>query len=122
MALILIVDDDALVRESIKAILAAEGHAIREAENGLRADTFFRNGPPDLMITDILMPEREGIETIMKVRASHPDMKILAISGGGRSGQMDFLEVAQKFGAHATLKKPFDRKTLLDAVRPLLPR
>ncbi len=101
-------------------MLAPEGHGILEAENGRKADAFFIGNPPDLMITDILMPEREGIETILTVRKLHPGLKILAISGGGRTGRLDFLEVAKKFGAHATLQKPFDKKALLTAVRALL--
>lgn len=120
MAVILVVDDDPLIRSTLRMMLEIEGHEVIDAENGRRAEQIVARRRPDLMVTDILMPEQEGIETIISLRQAHKDLKILAISGGGRSRQMEFLRLAGKFGADATLEKPFDRSTFLAAIRPLL--
>ena len=74
----------------------------------------------DLVITDILMPEQEGIETIRVLRKEFPQIKILAISGGGKKGTLEVLPAARAFGAHRTVAKPFERKELLDAVKDLV--
>jgi DNA-binding response OmpR family regulator len=120
LALILVIDDEKLVRGSIRGILAAEGHDVLEAENGSKIDALLSERLPDLVITDLLMPEREGIETIMALRKRSATVKILAISGGGRTHRLDFLDLAKKIGANATLAKPFDRAALVDSVRALL--
>jgi len=78
------------------------------ASDGVRGLRMFRSEQPDLVITDIIMPEKEGIETIREIRGDCPDAKIIAISGGGRIGNMDFLKVAEKVGASEIIAKPFD--------------
>lgn len=121
MARILVVDDDPLVRRLIRDILATQKHEVSEAENGRRGEQVAAQQRPDVIITDIVMPEQEGIETIIGLRRQCPALKILAISGGGRMRFLEFLDVARKFGADATLAKPFDRAALLSTLAPLLP-
>ena len=80
----------------------------------------FRGWQPDLVITDIIMPDQEGIQTITEMRAAKPDAKIIAISGGGRIGNTDFLKIAQVLGAMAVIPKPFDLDELMMTVRDCL--
>jgi DNA-binding response OmpR family regulator len=121
MARILIIDDDHAVQLSIQLALEREGHQVvcrSDGEEGLRA---FASTTPDLVITDLIMPNKEGIETIMQIRVRDPKTPILAISGGGRLSNADFLKMAAKVGANAILAKPFERRDLIAAVRGLLP-
>jgi DNA-binding response OmpR family regulator len=108
MMKVLVIDDDAAVRATIVAILKHQGYAVVTAEDGDRGMAVFRAEKPDLVITDIIMPEKEGIQTIMEMRAARPDGKIIAMSGGGRSGNIDFLKIAQQLGADDAIAKPFD--------------
>jgi len=119
-AQILLVDDEDMVRMQIRSSLELEGHQVREASNGREAIDMLNGYKPDLMITDILMPEKEGIETIMEVRQKYADIKIIAISGGVRTDNMDFLKIAKRLGADLALPKPFGRQQLLTLVNQLL--
>ncbi|MBI2424324.1 MAG: response regulator [Candidatus Hydrogenedentes bacterium] len=121
MANILIVDDEEQVRSMLRMMLEREGHTITEAENGGVALRALRSAKFDLMILDLIMPEVEGLETLMTLRQTLSDLKVIAISGGGNSVGMDFLPAAAKLGAARTLKKPFDRDDLLNVLRELLP-
>jgi two-component system, chemotaxis family, chemotaxis protein CheY len=121
LATILVIDDDARMRRMIGRMLAAAGHAVVEAAEGEAGLRQFRARRPAVVITDILMPGREGIETILEIRRLAPDAKIIAISGGGHSGDADFLEMAEHLGADATLAKPFAADELTEALRRLLP-
>ena len=80
----------------------------------------FRENPADLIITDIIMPEKEGIETIRTIKREFPSAKIIAISGGGRQGDGDYLETAEILGADCSLRKPFGQREILDAIHGLL--
>jgi YesN/AraC family two-component response regulator len=100
--------------------LENEGHLIHEAADGRTGMTLLQQNSIDLVITDIIMPEKEGLETIIDIRHDFPNMKILAISGGGKTGLPDFLPAAKKFGAHKTLAKPFGKKELLEVVNSIL--
>lgn len=120
MARILIVDDDPSVRESIGAMLAATGHEVRCAPDGHAGESVAAAFRPTVAIVDILMPVREGLETIVALRRSWPSLRILAISGGGRTGRLDFLTAAEHFGADAVLPKPFAATELLAALDKLL--
>lgn len=120
MARILVIDDETLVRDTIRQILERASYEVAEAADGKEGLVRFREQPADLVITDILMPEQEGIETIRILHKEFPQTKILAISGGGRGGKLDVLPSAEAFGAHYTLAKPFEREALLAAVRTLL--
>jgi len=119
MARILVIDDDALVRTTISVILERAGHEIVLAPDGQVGVLEYGRSAFDLVITDILMPEQEGIETIVALRKANPDVKILAISGGGRAGNQDYLLIAEKFGANASLQKPFDPDDLVARVEAL---
>lgn len=120
MARILLIDDDRLVRQSIRLALADSGHQLDEAENGADGLDRAAAAPPDLVITDLIMPEREGIETILALRRLAPDLPIIAISGGGRIGPGDLLAAAKRLGATTTLRKPFDDGELLDQIERAL--
>lgn len=120
MARILVIDDDPGVRSVLLSMLTRKGHTVRcegDGESGLAA---FARERPDLVITDIIMPKKEGIETIQSIRRAAPDMPIIAISGGGRVANADFLPLATKFGATAVIAKPFASAVLLDAIQSAL--
>lgn len=116
MVKVLVVDDEEMVRLVIASTLKRVGIAVQEAENGRTAIRLFRESPADVVITDIIMPEQEGIETILELRRISPTVKIIAMSGGGRVGTTDYLEIAREFGASRTFSKPFDRMKVLEAV------
>ena len=118
---ILVIDDDVQVRKMLRLTLAAEGFDVVEAQDGKVAMRLFRQDPSDLVITDLIMPEKEGIETIIELKRDFPDIKIIAISGGGRIDPKDYLYLAEKLGAQVTLEKPFSRKEVLEAVYELIP-
>lgn len=120
MARILVVDDEQLVRATLRQMLEHAGHDILEAENGEAALETCDGAEIDLVITDILMPEKEGIETIIELRQQTPDLKIIAISGGDRGAQLDYLGMAERLGADSVLAKPFRRDQILQAVRDAL--
>jgi DNA-binding NtrC family response regulator len=120
MTKILVIDDDIIVRETIVKILEDCGYQALSAEDGKRGMAAFHSGQPDLVITDIIMPEQEGIQTIAEMLKAKPDAKIIAISGGGRVGNIDFLRMAQALGAMAVIPKPFDPDELLAIVKNCL--
>ena len=121
MARILVVEDDDQIRTLIKKMLEGEKeYEVAEAENGVVAVKLARKTEFDLIITDIIMPEKEGIETIKEIRQMYPMIKIIAISGGGRIGPYDYLDLAKRLGAKKVLEKPFDLKEMLVAVKELL--
>jgi CheY-like chemotaxis protein len=115
MARILVVDDDHDICEVLAMGLKHAGHEVRVAADGASALR-----PFDLIITDIFMPGKEGIETIMEIRRDFPAVKVVAMSGGGRTGDLHYLRDAVALGAVRTLRKPFGRAELLDAVRAAL--
>ncbi len=117
---ILIVDDDPQIRKVFRRILEAEDYEVAEAADGKEGASKFRDWPPDLVLMDIFMPEQEGLETIRELRWDFPDVKIIAISGGGKSGRMEPLDAAQKFGAALALRKPISREDLLASVKEVL--
>ncbi len=113
-------DDDRSIRDLIREALERAGHRVIEAANGAAGLRAFEAEPFDLVITDVLMPEREGIETIRAIRLRHAPVRILVISGGGPHRQLDYLHVAEIFGADRSLAKPFRPSELLRAVDALL--
>jgi CheY-like chemotaxis protein len=120
MAYILIIDDDPSLRTTMRRILERGGHLVQEAENGLTGLAAVEADPPDLVVTDLFMPEKEGIETIVELRDRYPHIGVVAVSGalGGDDGGP--LLDAELFGADATLAKPFDVQTFLDTVERVL--
>jgi DNA-binding response OmpR family regulator len=105
---ILIIDDDLAVRDTLITILADHGYEVITAVNGEQGLAVFRRERPDLLVTDIVMPVKEGLQTIREIREEWPDMKIIAISGGSRTERHDFLEIARQLGAWDVVVKPFD--------------
>lgn len=115
----LVIDDEAAIRAMIAAILRGEGYSVQEAQDGRAGFRLFQEHRPELVITDIIMPDQEGIETIRRLRAESPAVIIIAMSGGGFGSNVDFLRMAQEFGAAATLKKPFRKDEVVALVRRL---
>jgi CheY-like chemotaxis protein len=120
MASILVIDDDNDLRTVICAILEEEGYQVHEACDGGEGLDRFRAKPSDLVLTDLIMPGQEGVETILELRKEFPEVRIIAMSGGGRSEPGSFLGFADKLGATDTLEKPFSRDKLLDTIAKVL--
>jgi DNA-binding NtrC family response regulator len=120
MARILVVDDDEQVRAMLRRTLEREGYEVEEAADGQVALDAHRRQAADLLIVDIVMPEKEGLETIFELRRDDPGVKVIAISGGGHLAPQGYLDTAARFGAQRTFAKPVDRDQLLTAIRELL--
>jgi DNA-binding response OmpR family regulator len=116
MQKILVIDDDRLVRDTLVRVLERKGYQVLAAPDGWHGVEMFRRERPDLVITDIIMPEKEGLETIREIRGECSNAKIIAISGGARLGNMDYLEMAGKLGASEIISKPFDPTELVELV------
>ncbi len=114
---ILVIDDDAAIRLTIETILTSSGYTVICAADGKEGVRLFRDTRPDLVITDVIMPVQEGIETILVLRQEHPDAKIIAMSGGGRIASTNLLGMARGFGADHILTKPFDIDGLIAVVQ-----
>jgi DNA-binding response OmpR family regulator len=120
MKRILVIDDEEQVLNALGSALAREGYGVVKAFNGIEGMKLHRENPVDLVITDLIMPEKEGIETIRELTAEFPSIKIIAISGGGRIGPEHYLPMAKMFGAQRTLTKPIGRDELVRTVKELL--
>jgi len=116
-ARILLIEDEASVRECLAYALAHAGYEVLEAADGKEGITLYHKAPADLIITDLIMPEQDGLEVIMEVRRNFPEAKIIAISGGGRLRNTGYLKTAKKLGATSTLIKPFAIDELLQVVQ-----
>src|SRR5579864_1581719 len=113
---ILLIDDDKLVLYTLQRVLRGQGHAVRAASDGSVGMQLLRSEPADLVITDIVMPEQEGLETIRQIRRDFPHTKIIAISGGLRQGALDVLSMATSFGADDIIAKPFGPHEVLSRI------
>ncbi|WP_319779699.1 response regulator [Maridesulfovibrio sp.] len=120
MPRILVVDDDPISRQVLKAMLEKEGHLVTEAEDGVKAVQGYDSNLIDLVITDIFMPEKEGVQTVRELMKENPDVKIIAVSGGSSSANYDSLDWIKMFGVKYTFTKPFNAKAILAAVDDLL--
>lgn len=120
MARILVIDDDPMILELLRTVLTLDGHEVETAVDGRDGLRCFEQLPTDLVITDLMMPEQEGIETIRKLRALDARVPILAISAETPRVRGGFLEAAKRLGADLALAKPFGTRALADAVRDLL--
>ena len=120
MSRILVIDDDEVVNNMIRQLLQAAGYEAEGAPDGARGMRLMERGSFDLVVTDILMPEREGLETIHLIREKSAALPIIAISGGGRMSPEQCLTMAQYLGADYTFQKPFDHEAFLGAVRECL--
>jgi len=117
---ILIIDDDSQVREVLRKMLERAGYGVMDAPDGNVGMKLHRKAPADLIVTDIVMPGKEGLSTIKELKQNSPEVKIIAISGGGSIGPEEYLEMARRLGVNQTLSKPFGSRELLEAVRALL--
>lgn len=121
MAKILVIEDDEQFREMLAQMLEQAGHQVETAANGVLGLMQFRQSPPDLVITDILMPEKDGIDVIIDMKREQDDVRIIAISGGRRTITPQFnLDSAALIGVRQTLTKPFNREQLLQAIQNAL--
>lgn len=116
VARVLLVDDDAFVRHSLETVLRRQGCTVVAAENGKQALRLLAQGEYDWVVTDLVMPEMEGMELIREVRRQFPAVRILAMSGGGRVAPCNYLPMARMLGAHRVLEKPFLFVDLLSAL------
>ena len=119
---VLIVDDNADMRSFVKLVLERAGFEAQVAADGENALDLQRVRPVDVLITDIFMPERDGIELIHQFKSAFPQVKIIAMSGGGRISKMNYLPLAADIGADMVLHKPFGADTLLSMMHDLVPR
>jgi DNA-binding response OmpR family regulator len=117
---ILLIDDDNHFREMFSELLKRNNYEVIETNDGRNALPLYENNQPDLVITDIIMPDKEGIETILDLKKKHPSAKIIAISGGGRTNAMDNLRSARLLGANLSFEKPFDHTEILNSIEALL--
>jgi DNA-binding response OmpR family regulator len=113
---ILLVDDEDGIRSSLTKLLTKAGYSVTEARDGQEAIQLWRENPGDLVILDMFMPEKDGIETIVELKAHNPAVRIIAISGGGAKNRVDILEDAKLLGADLVLAKPFDAAELLNMI------
>jgi DNA-binding response OmpR family regulator len=120
MAKILVFDDEPSILLMLKKMLEKEGHEVDLALNGREGLELFEKNKPDLLITDIIMPQKEGLEIILELRKKYPELKIIAISGGGRIGPEGYLPSAKHFGANIVFQKPLIPKEFIKAVSFLL--
>ena len=117
---ILLVDDDDQFRAMLNEALTGEGYQVVEARDGRQALALYASKPTDLVITDLVMPEKEGLEMIVEMKRLHAGVKIIAISGGGRSSSQNYLKMAKAFGAQIVLAKPFSHREILEAISQVL--
>lgn len=117
---ILVIDDDDRLRRVVEKALSLGGHQVLTAADGALGMAIFRKERPEIVVTDIIMPEQEGLGTIMMMRRERPEAKIIAMSGGGRMGNLDVLEAAHTLGSDEIIAKPFLPRDLLDLINRLV--
>lgn len=110
---ILVVDDDRIVRDFAKEVLERHDYLVQSASDGESALSFLASLPVDVVLIDIMMPRKEGLETIIELRQNYPKLTVFAMSASGARRGHDFLATASKFGAHGVLQKPFTPEQLL---------
>lgn len=120
MSRILVIDDDKFVRASIRVVLEGAGHEVSDASDAEVGLGLQRANPFDAVIVDLIMPNKEGLETIRELKTDFPSLPIIAISGGGEIVRKNFFQAAELFGAKLTLEKPFGGRELLEAVMRVL--
>lgn len=118
---ILVVDDEEQMRTMLGEMLKREGYNVMSVPNGTLALEVHRKNPADLIIIDMIMPEKEGIDTIIELKKDFPEVNIFAMSGGGRNEPKQYLHMAKRLGADRTFTKPFTRSELLEAIKDFYP-
>ncbi len=116
MAHILVIEDDEVMKDMLIQMLEREGYTVESTSNGTPAERILGQHDISLIITDIVMPEKDGLETIMSVRKSGSSIPVIAVSGGGRIHPDSYLDMASQLGADHLFKKPFDRRDFLNTV------
>ena len=119
-ACVCLIDDDPLIREAASLVLRGGGYEVILAENGADGLAVIAARQPDVIVTDVLMPETDGLEFLPRLKARYPDLPVIAMSGGGEKGDQLYLHLASRFGASACLAKPFSGRKLLAAVERAL--
>lgn len=120
MATLLLVEDDDLVRDMLSQVLQRAGHDVISAANGEEATEQLKRCEPEILITDIIMPKKSGITLISEVKQRHPNLEVIAISGGGRLDPTGYLDLSESLGASVSFEKPVDNSALLMAIDLLL--
>lgn len=120
MARILIIDDESQIRSMLRLMLERVGYEVIEAADGMDGIRQYRDNPADLIITDLIMPNKDGIGMIIELKKEFPEVKIIAMSGGGVNRPEGYLDGAKKLGATRTLTKPIDRDEMINAVKETL--
>ena len=120
MPRILVIDDEQLLRSTVVTILTRAAYSVEEASDGQAGIAMFHKNPPDVVITDIFMPNRDGIEVIKELKHSSPQTKIIVMTGGGNMRMTEFASVAKVLGADLVLDKPFESESLLAAINAVL--
>jgi CheY-like chemotaxis protein len=120
MSVILLIEDDNEMRDMLKTALIRKDHVVIEAENGKEALIHFKPGVTDLVITDLIMPDEDGLKVIMKIRKLKPAIKVIAISGGGKAGPGSYLNLAKVLGADAIYSKPFSINDIILKIEELM--
>lgn len=118
---ILVVDDEPELRDLIGRVLIGAGHRVTCAENGEHASRLLSGETFDVVLTDVIMPEKDGMQVITELRRKHPGVRVIAMSGGGHVPRDQYLKIAKGLGAHAVLEKPFDNVELAQAIASVLP-
>lgn len=119
MKKIVVIEDDLIIRESLKEILELNSYEVLATESGIDLMKKISDFRPDILITDIIMPDKDGIEIIIEAKKSLPNIILIAISGGGRIDSESYLNTAKYLGADATLKKPFTHEQLISLIKNL---
>lgn len=117
---VLIVEDDNELREMLKISLLRRNFTVLEAQNGKEAISHFKPSVTDLVVTDLIMPEEDGLKVILKLKELKPSLKIIAISGGGKAGPGSYLNLAKALGADAVYSKPFSINDLIAKIEELI--
>ena len=120
MERVLVIDDESQIRSMLRLMLERAGDEVEEAPDGMEGIRIYRENPVDLVISDLIMPNKDGIGMMIELKKEFPDIKIIAMSGGGLNKPDGYLEGAKKLGANWTLTKPIDREELLRAVKNTL--
>jgi CheY-like chemotaxis protein len=119
-ATVLVIDDNPMVLQALVFLLEDHGFKVLTATDGVQGLHIYRTHRPDVVMTDIIMPEKEGVALTRELRTEFPDAKIVAMSGGGRMGNSDYVAIARSLGADAGLYKPFDDEEVISTLRSLL--
>jgi CheY-like chemotaxis protein len=118
---ILLIDDEPALRDILSRVLKEAGHLVTGAANGKEASKVLGGAAFDVVLTDVIMPEKDGMQMISEVRKNFPEVRIVAMSGGGHVPRDQYLKIAKGLGAHAVLEKPFSNQQLLATIESLAP-